>query len=241
MAGVSKKNSLGQKHGFECERQGNLFFRICDIVSTKRPPILILENVKNLKSHDKGRTWEVIRSELDKLDYEMNAEIIDAAGWVPQHRERIFIVCFDRRIFGRGERAFSFPTPPEKRPTIKDILETDEGIDKKYILSEKLWKYLQDYAEKHRRKGNGFGFGMVTPDDDPNNVTRTLSARYHKDGSEILINRGPRKRPRRLTPVECARLMGFPEGFALPDDALALLLGRRHRRLHRLRRTQRAP
>ena len=154
----------------------------------------------------RGRSF---RSELEKLDYEMNARIIDAAGWVPQHRERIFIVCFDRRIFGRGERPFSFPAPPEKRPSIKDILEPEDMVDKKYILSEKLWKYLQDYAEKHRKKGNGFGFGMVTPDDDPDNVTRTLSARYHKDGSEILINRGTRKRPRRLTPVECARLMGF--------------------------------
>ncbi|MEC8504237.1 MAG: DNA (cytosine-5-)-methyltransferase [Actinomycetota bacterium] len=209
LAGVSKKNSLGQKHGFQCERQGNLFFRICDIVTEKRPPILILENVKNLKSHDKGRTWEIIRSELDKLDYEVNAEIIDAAGWVPQHRERIFIVCFDRRIFGRGEKPFRFPTPPKQRPTINDILESDEEVDKKYILSEKLWTYLQNYADKHRRKGNGFGFGMVTPDDDPENVTRTLSARYHKDGSEILIDRGPRRRPRRLTPLECARLMGF--------------------------------
>lgn len=209
IAGVSKKRSLGQPDGFRCERQGNLFFRICDVVKAKRPPVLILENVKNLRSHDSGRTWAVIKSTLDsELNYCVHDKIIDAAAYVPQHRERIFIVCFDRDVFGRGESAFEFPEPPANgRPRLSDILEASP--DARYTLTDHLWKYLQNYAEKHRAMGNGFGFGLVDPVAHPEVVTRTLSARYYKDGSEILISQGPRKNPRRLTPVECGRLMGF--------------------------------
>jgi len=206
LAGVSKKNALGQAHGFRCKRQGNLFFRICDIAVAKRPGILLLENVKNLRSHDSGKTWAVITSELDSLGYDVHSQIIDARAWVPQHRERIFLVCFDRKRYGNALR-FQFPSPPKRGPTLAAILE--QSTDQKYVLSQHLWDYLRAYAEKHRKAGNGFGFGLVGPGD----VARTLSARYHKDGSEILIKRGS-GRPRRLTPQECARLMGYSDKVA---------------------------
>lgn len=205
IAGVSKKRSLGQADGFRCERQGNLFFRVCDIVAEKRPPVLMLENVKNLKSHDGGRTWLVIESSLKKLGYRVFHQVIDAVDWVPQHRERIFIVCFDRRVFG-DEPAFQFPERPAgPRPRFRDILESEP--DPKYTLTDHLWNYLQRYAEKHRAKGNGFGFGLT----DLDGISRTLSARYYKDGSEILIPNKRGMNPRRLTIVEAARLMGFGE------------------------------
>jgi DNA (cytosine-5)-methyltransferase 1 len=207
IAGVSKKKSLGMAHGFDCQKQGNLFFRICDIVDVKRPPVLILENVKNLKSHDKGKTWRVIEENLRSRRYSVHAEIIDAQGWVPQHRERIFIVCFDRDVFG-DDVQFEFPEPPAgRKPVLRDILEPKP--DQKYTLTDHLWNYLQRYAEKHRAKGNGFGFGLVGP----NNIARTLSARYYKDGSEILIKQD-RKNPRRLTHHESARLMGYTDEYA---------------------------
>ncbi|MDZ4755427.1 MAG: DNA (cytosine-5-)-methyltransferase [Phycisphaerae bacterium] len=209
IAGVSKKRSLGQPDGFNCERQGNLFFRICDVVQVKRPPILILENVKNLRSHDAGRTWTVIRSTLEnELNYQVHHRVIDAASYVPQHRERVFIVCLDREVFGRGEQDFEFPEAPiQARASFGELLEPRP--DPRYTLTDHLWAYLQKYAEKHRAKGNGFGFGLVDPLANPDLVTRTLSARYYKDGSEILIYQGARQNPRRLTPLECARLMGF--------------------------------
>ncbi len=204
LAGVSKKNSLGHAHGFKCEIQGTLFFNVASIIEIKRPPIVLLENVKNLQSHDKGRTWKIIRETLESLEYKVFSKVIDAADYVPQHRERIYIVCFDKRVFGENP-PFQFPSPPAmERPKLADILEPDP--DPKYTLTDHLWKYLQDYAERHRAKGNGFGFGLANP----NGITRTLSARYYKDGSEILIPQEG-KNPRRLTPVECRRLMGFPE------------------------------
>jgi len=207
IAGVSKKNSLGQAHGFKCERQGNLFFTICDIARSQRPPVLLLENVKNLRSHDKGRTWAVIESELEALEYSVFAQVIDAINWVPQHRERIIIVCFDERAFG-GDPPFEFPSAPTlARLKLRDILEP--SVPSKYTLTEHLWKYLQKYADKHREKGNGFGFGLVGPED----TTRTLSARYYKDGSEILI-RQEGQNPRRLMPREAARLMGYTDANA---------------------------
>ncbi|WP_432799922.1 DNA (cytosine-5-)-methyltransferase [Poriferisphaera sp. WC338] len=222
IAGVSKKNSLGQKHGFNCERQGNLFFTICDIAKAKRPKVMILENVKNLKSHDKRRTWPIIESNLEELGYTVCHQIIDAADYVPQHRERIFIVCFRKDLYGDCE-GFEFPEAGERdRPKFKSILERKP--DSKYILTNHLWNYLQNYAKKHQAKGNGFGFGMT----DLEGISRTLSARYYKDGSEVLIPRrktDPKnipdksnKNPRRLTPVEAARLMGFREAVTSRDD-----------------------
>lgn len=212
IAGVSKKQSLGQAHGFQCERQGNLFFRICDIVDVKRPPVLMLENVKNLRSHDKGKTWAVIKQELESRDYIVNAEIIDACYWVPQHRERFIIVCFDKHVFGDSVN-FEYPDLSGRtKPKFREILE--EKPDDKYILTDHLWNYLQQYAAKHKAKGNGFGFGMT----DLDGVSRTISARYYKDGSEVLIPRGKGKNPRRLTIVEAARLMGFGDLVTTRDD-----------------------
>jgi DNA (cytosine-5)-methyltransferase 1 len=208
LAGVSKKNSLGRAHGFLDETQGTLFFDVARIISKKRPKVFLLENVKNLKTHDKGKTFEVIKSTLEGLNYTVFHDIIDAANYVPQHRERIYIVGFDNDIFGDNIK-FKFPEPiNENVPVLKDILE--ENADPKYTLSDKLWQYLQDYAKKHKEKGNGFGFGLV----DVNGQSRTLSARYHKDGSEILIPQSGRN-PRRLTPKECAKLMGYPDTFQI--------------------------
>lgn len=211
LAGVSKKQSLGRLHGFEDEKQGNLFFKIMDIVDAKRPPVLLLENVKNLRSHDKGNTWGVIQQHLKDRDYTVFSQVIDARSWVPQHRERIFIVCFDLHVFGlEDECGFRFPVlPAGDAPTLGDILEP-KAPDKKYMLSDKLWQYLKDYAEKHRKKGNGFGYSLFSAKD----VSRTLSARYHKDGSEILIKQKGWKNPRRLTPLEARRLMGFVDRYA---------------------------
>jgi DNA (cytosine-5)-methyltransferase 1 len=206
IAGVSKKKSLGHPHGFKCITQGNLFFDLATIVQAKRPPILLLENVKNLKSHDKGRTWQVIRGTLEDLKYVVFHKVIDASAWVPQHRERIYIVCFDRKVFGDSP-PFEFPAAPVgPRPVLRDILE--QSPDRRYTLSDHLWKYLQNYAQKHKAKGNGFGFGLANPD----SIARTLSARYFKDGSEILVQQEGRP-PRRLTPRECARLMGFDDDY----------------------------
>lgn len=224
IAGVSKKNSLGRPHGFECTTQGTLFFDVARILAKKKPAAFLLENVKNLVSHDQGNTFRVIHETLkNELGYDVHFKVIDARHFVPQHRERIIIVGF------REKTGFSWDdlVLPEDKPTLKKILHPQDGTEKpeepyttgteanvnpKYVLTPKLWQYLQDYAEKHRAAGNGFGFGLV----DENAVSRTLSARYYKDGSEILVSRGKRKRPRRLTPRECARLMGYPDTFKIP-------------------------
>lgn len=218
LAGVSKKNSLGRAHGFADETQGTLFFDVVRILRHHKPRAFLLENVKNLLSHDRGNTMRVILHALDELGYEVDFRVIDARSWVPQHRERIFIAGFRRD----HKTTFSFDDvqiPPGPNPTLSTILHPEDGtetadgrntvgdlgkVHDRYTLTDNLWAYLQRYAEKHRAAGNGFGFGLVGPQ----NVARTLSARYHKDGSEILVAQ-PGKNPRRLTPRECARLMGF--------------------------------
>ncbi|MEK3923110.1 MULTISPECIES: DNA (cytosine-5-)-methyltransferase [Paenibacillus] len=208
LAGVSKKTSLGKEHGFLDKTQGTLFFDVARIIKEKRPKAFLLENVKNLRSHDKGKTFEIIRSTLEELDYNLHITVLDGKYYVPQHRERIFIVGFDRNIF-KGKETFNFPIPNGEILPFKSIL--DQTVEDKYTLSDKLWQYLQDYAEKHRLKGNGFGFGLT----DLDGIARTLSARYHKDGSEILIPSINGGNPRRLTPRECARLQGYPEDFKI--------------------------
>lgn len=208
IAGVSKNKSLGRKDGFQHQKQGNLFFDIARILLEKKPKAILLENVKNLKSHDKGNTFRVISEILDKLGYKLFIEIRDAKYYVPQHRERVFIVGFRKDLF--SDIDFKFPDLPGKGVKIADILE--DNINKKYTLSDGLWKYLQNYAKKHKEKGNGFGFGLIDPEVDT--ITRTLSARYYKDGSEILIKQKG-KNPRKLTPRECARLMGFDDSFKI--------------------------
>ncbi len=208
IAGVSKKKSLGRETGFKDKTQGTLFFDVADIISRHRPKAFYLENVKNLTSHDKGNTFRVIRETLEELNYSLHYQVMDGQTYVPQHRERIMIVGFDRERF-HGEEKFDFPEQHEATRSIKEIL--DPNIDPKYTLSDKLWAYLQNYAEKHRAKGNGFGYGLV----DLNGITRTLSARYYKDGSEILIPQEDGKNPRRLSPRECARLMGYPDEYMI--------------------------
>ncbi|WP_319005791.1 type II restriction endonuclease [Metabacillus niabensis] len=203
LAGVSKKNALGRQHGFADEAQGTLFFEIARIIRDKKPKAFLLENVKNLRSHDEYRTFRTIMRVLQKeLGYKVYDSIIDAKPVVPQHRERIYIVGF------REQLDFKFPKFPSKGPAISSILENN--VDDKYTLTDNLWKYLQDYAAKHKKAGNGFGYGLV----DLNGSARTLSARYYKDGAEILIPQ-PGKNPRRLTPKECSRLQGFPEDFKI--------------------------
>jgi len=225
VAGVSKKNSLGQSHGFACETQGTLFFDIVRILHAKRPHAFLLENVKNLSSHDKGRTFRtMLRVLTEELGYEVCFRTVDAKAFVPQHRERIFIVGFRE---GCGYTTDSIHVPQRESPCLEQVLHPEDGseesephytagakgaVDSRYVLSNKLWTYLRGYAAKHRAKGNGFGYGLVNR----NQQSRTLSARYHKDGSEILISRGKRQNPRRLTPRECARLMGFPDNFKIP-------------------------
>jgi DNA (cytosine-5)-methyltransferase 1 len=205
IAGVSKKLSLGREHGFADKTSGNLFFEIVRLAEATSPPILFLENVKNLRSHDRGNTFRVILGELDRLGYEVTHDIIDARSWVPQHRERTFIMGLNRARFHGTKFEFP-PLPGTSQPVMRDVL--DSWFDQKYVLTEHLWEYLQEYSRKHRAAGNGFGFGLVTGND----VSRTLSARYYKDGSEILVDTAG-KRPRRLTPVECARLMGYPDPY----------------------------
>ena len=229
IAGVSKKNSLGRAHGFLDKTQGTLFFDVARIIKHHKPAAFVLENVKNLVSHNKGDTFRTIMDVLEKdLGYSITTRIIDAKGYVPQHRERIFIVGF-RKDAGFDIRKADFSNP-ETGPKLKTILHPENGteeiegpfiegnigrVNPKYTLSDKLWNYLQGYAAKHKAKGNGFGFGLFGPED----TARTLSARYYKDGSEILIKQ-KRKNPRRLTPRECARLMGFDrlgkERFVIP-------------------------
>lgn len=222
IAGVSKKNALKVPHGFACETQGTLFFNLATLIATHRPKAFLLENVKNLVNHDHGRTFGTILSVLEgELDYHVSWRVIDAKPWLPQHRERIFIVGMrDHADFDLG--CLAVPDPDVK-PVLGSVLHPEDGtesaeppytdgelaeVSARYTLSEHLWNYLKEYAEKHRVRGNGFGYGLVGRED----VARTLSARYYKDGSEVLVKQDG-TRPRRLTPRECARLMGFDEGL----------------------------
>lgn len=204
IAGVSKKNSLGRLHGFDDAVSGNLFFSIRDIVRDTHPPVVFLENVKNLLTHDGGRTFATIRNELVALGYRVARRVVDSSPWVAQRRKRTFIVALDADLFSRD---FEFPPEPlGSGPTIGSILEGE--VDPRYTLTPRLWEYLEGYAKTHHGRGNGFGRGLIETRDA---VTRTLSARYYKDGSEILLRLDGTERPRRLTPIECARLMGFPD------------------------------
>jgi DNA (cytosine-5)-methyltransferase 1 len=229
IAGVSKKNSLGRAHGFNDPTKGTLFFNIKEILAAKRPRAFLLENVKNLRGHDKGRTWRVIEHALNEIGYVFTSNILDAADVVPQHRERVFIIGFDREYFDLDQPEYDFTAfweqvaanmererererlryrAKDDWPRVRYIL--DKKVDERYQLSDGLWEYLKEYKAKHRAKGNGFGYSLF---DGSESYTRTLSARYYKDGSEVLINHAGFERPRRLTPAECARLQGFPKDF----------------------------
>jgi len=219
IAGVSKKNALGRAHGFACEAQGTLFFDVARIIKHHQPRAFLLENVKNLVNHDRGRTFEVIQRILkEELGYEVHTRVINAKSFVPQNRERIFIVGFREKtdfdfdslavpdLLAGPKLATILHREDGSEPTDRQFLSKDGRVLEKYTLTDHLWQYLQGYAAKHQLAGNGFGFGLVGPND----VSRTLSARYYKDGSEILVQQTG-KAPRRLTPRECARLMGFEE------------------------------
>lgn len=218
IAGVSKKNALGRAHGFDCKIQGTLFFDICKILKVKRPACFLLENVKNLKSHNRGDTYKTILQALDDAGYHIpEPRVLNAKGWLPQNRERIVIVGFRKDLtIGEGfDLGKVKPRPSQVVETLGELLDAPDAIDARYTLTDGLWEYLQAYKTKHRGNGNGFGYDLFTPE---STYTRTLSARYYKDGSEILVakNRSHAQKcengraiPRRLTPTECARLMGF--------------------------------
>ncbi len=208
IAGISKKKSLGRATGFEDKTQGTLFFDVAKILNRHRPHAFILENVKNLVSHDGGNTFRVIKETIDELGYSFDFKILDGKAFVPQHRERTIMVGFDKEIYG-DDIKFIFPDLEEDKHSISDILE--RSVDPKYTLSDKLWNYLQNYSLRQKAKGNGFGFGLV----DLDGIARTLSARYYKDGSEILIPQGNGLNPRKLSPRECARLMGYPDNYII--------------------------
>lgn len=228
IAGVSKKNALNRPHGFRCEAQGTLFFNVAEIIEYHQPQAFLLENVKNLVNHDGGRTFDVIcRTLKEELKYNVHCRVINAKSFVPQNRERIYIVGF-KEVEGFDFDDLVIPDPIAG-PRLRSVLHPEDGtepedkpytdrngrVSDKYTLTSHLWDYLRGYAAKHQERGNGFGFGLVGPDD----VARTLSARYYKDGSEILIQQAGRN-PRRLTPRECARLMGFEQAgcqeFSIP-------------------------
>lgn len=217
LAGVSKKQSLGRCHGFADKTQGTLFFEIKEILRLKRPRAFMLENVKNLLSHDCGRTFEVIRHALEKqLGYVINWKIVDGAHWVPQHRERIFIVGVDPQQVEVKKEEIMIPEGPEEgyaAPRLCDIILPEvEGC----TLGPGTWSTLERHKKHHAECGNGFGYSMHHLPLAEDAITRTISARYHKDGAEILIAQ-PGGRPRRLTVEEAMQLQGYdPRSYVFP-------------------------
>lgn len=218
LAGVSKKNSLGRKHGFEDETQGTLFFDVARIIKEKRPKAFLLENVKNLLSHGKGATFEVIRRTLaEELGYVIDWRVIDGSRWVPQSRQRVFIIGYDpdRVNVRREEVLVPFqPSPGFKRVNLRDIVLP--SVPEKFTLGEGTWAALERHRAHHAKAGNGFGYGLHRLPIPEDAVARTISARYHKDGAEILIEQ-PGRRPRRLTVQEAMQLQGLdPRRFLFP-------------------------
>lgn len=196
-------SQAGKKLGL-ADTRGTLFFDIAKIIEHHKPTVVFLENVKRFKSHDGGRTFETIKTILRDLGYEVHAEVLNAKDFgVPQNRQRIYIIGF------LGKTNFSFPKPSGKKTRLGDILERNP--DPKYTISDKLWEGHQRRKKEHREKGNGFGYSMFNEDSE---YTSTISARYYKDGSEILIDQKG-KNPRKLTPREAARLQGFDDDYIL--------------------------
>jgi DNA (cytosine-5)-methyltransferase 1 len=202
----------GHKKGFE-DTRGTLFFDICRIVKHHKPKIILLENVKGFKGHDKGNTFKTVLNSLSELGYTTYFSILNAKNFgLPQNRERIFLVSFLNEYYKKME-CFRFPEPLSIPTKVGDILEKGD-VNPKYILSDKLWSGHQRRKLEHLEKGNGFGYSLFHAD---SVYTSTISARYYKDGSEILIAQ-PNANPRKLTPKEACRLQGFPENFQLPNS-----------------------
>jgi DNA (cytosine-5)-methyltransferase 1 len=217
LAGVSKKNSLGRKHGFEDETQGTLFFDVKRIIAHKRPKAFMLENVKNLISHDKGKTFEVIRRTLEEeLGYVISWKIVNGANWVPQNRQRIFIVGYDPDQVTIDSGDIHIPEKPSGEYEYVELSELLSKSVEGHTLGPGTWDTLQRHKANHAKKGNGFGYGLHTWPISDGQVTRTISARYHKDGAEVLVEQVG-NRPRRLTVREAMQLQGYdPEKFVFP-------------------------
>lgn len=205
-------SSAGLKKGF-ADTRGTLFFEIERILRDKRPKAFLLENVKQLQTHDKGRTLKVIMSHIDELDYYAKYVILRAGDFgVPQNRERTYIVGFDKHYFDLAEGYdFQFPTPTYEKTRLGDILESN--VDDRYTLTDAIWEGFKKRKQNNVNRGAGFGYCLFN-EESP--YVSTLVARYYKDGQEILIDQGPNKNPRKLTPRECARLQGFPDSFIIP-------------------------
>lgn len=200
-------SQAGLKKGFE-DTRGTLFFDVARVIKYKRPKAFLLENVKNLKTHDKGKTFEVIKNTLENLEYKIYFKVLKARDFgVPQNRERIYIVGFRKDL---KDIDFKFPEPLNIKTSVGDILE--DSVDEKYTISDKLWAGHKRRKKEHKLKGNGFGYSLFNKNSE---YTNTISARYYKDGSEILIEQ-LNKNPRKITPREAARLQGFPEEFIIP-------------------------
>jgi DNA (cytosine-5)-methyltransferase 1 len=251
LAGVSKKRSLGRAHGFDDPTSGNLFFEIVRLIGgpsraddgwledeaespdgaqvdlgfmtpsparNAAPPVVLLENVRHLEAHDSRRTFRVIRRRLLRSGYWVSHRVINGSHWVPQNRRRLIIVGLRRDLFGAP---FVFPSDPDGAGPVlgSNVLEEPSPALDRYRLTEGVWRALLRHRQRHEAKGAGFGYGIA----EPGGVTRTLSARYYKDGAEILIRLPDGDPPRRLTPRECARLMGFTRDnlgfeFVIPPD-----------------------
>lgn len=202
-------SQAGKKLGFE-DTRGTLFFDVARIIKEKKPKAFLLENVKNLASHDKGRTFAIIKNTLDELNYEVYPLFFKAKDFgIPQNRERIYLIGFNRNKV-KNFKNFIPPIPTNKKTTVGTVL--DKNVDAKYTISNRLWEGHKRRKKEHREKGNGFGFTLFNGQSP---YTNTLSARYYKDGSEILIEQKD-KNPRKITPREAARLQGFPENYIIP-------------------------
>ncbi len=219
LAGVSKKQSLGREHGFKDKTQGTLFFDIKRILKAKRPKAFFLENVKNLLTHDKGKTFRVIKETLeDELGYVINWKIVDGGKWVPQHRERIFIIGYNPRSIDIKKEEIIIPSQPSRKYMFKSLSEiiSDEA-EAKYTIGPGTWETLKRHKKHHAKMGNGFGYGIIKFPIERDKVTRTISARYHKDGAEVLVEQKNRSRPRKLSISEALQLQGFdPDRLILP-------------------------
>ena len=202
-------SQAGLKKGFE-DTRGTLFFEIARILNNKKPKAFLLENVKNLLNHNKGQTYATIENTLKSLGYEVNLLVYHAKDFgLPQNRERIYIVGFNKDKIHNYED-FKAPKPPCTATKVGDILE--EKVSEKYTISDKLWEGHQRRKRDNKVAGKGFGYSLFNKF---SQYTNTISARYYKDGSEILIEQEG-KNPRKLTPREAARLQGFPDNFIIP-------------------------